>query len=54
MGIERLLKKFDKVKKAVNSIKGIQSKIQSISSTPTVTSSSSVSASGGSGGGGGY
>jgi|DEB0MinimDraft_6_1074348.scaffolds.fasta_scaffold154313_2 hypothetical protein len=31
-----------------------QSKIQSISSTPTVISSSSVSASGGGGGGGGY
>ena len=38
MGIERLLKKFDKVKKAVNSIKGIQSKIQSINYTTALDS----------------
>lgn len=38
MGIDRLLKKFDKVKKAINSIKGIQSKIQSINYTTAMDS----------------
>ena len=38
MGIDRLLKKFDKVKSAINSIKGIQSKIQSINYTTALDS----------------
>lgn len=38
MGIDRLLKKFDKVKSAINSIKGIQSKIQSINYTTAIDS----------------
>ena len=33
MGIDKLISKFDKVKKAINSIKGIQSKIQAINYT---------------------
>ena len=38
MGIDRLLEKFDKVKKAINSVKGIQSKIQSINYTTALDS----------------
>ena len=38
MGISRIIKKFEKVKKAVNSIKGIQSKIQSINYTTALDS----------------
>ena len=36
MAIDKLIRKFEKVKSAINSIKGIQSKIQSINYTTAI------------------